>query len=122
MLSFLPCDVLDEVFDLIESVSEGFSTYFYRQNNYELLCWQRDLLKVILSHDMSILYDRHPSQKMIFDGILPNSVDKNRCNRTSGVKPRMKLLFITVLARVHSPISTRSRIMVARSSEVCGFL
>ena len=29
MLSFFPRDVLDEIFDLIESVSEGFSNYSY---------------------------------------------------------------------------------------------
>ena len=29
MLSFFPRDVLDEIWDLIESVSEGFPTYFY---------------------------------------------------------------------------------------------
>ena len=29
MLSFFPRDVLDEILDLIESVSEGFITYFY---------------------------------------------------------------------------------------------
>ena len=28
-LSFSPRGVLDEILDLIESVSEGFSTYFY---------------------------------------------------------------------------------------------
>ena len=28
MLSFLPLDVLDEILDLIETVSEGFTTYF----------------------------------------------------------------------------------------------
>ena len=27
MLSFLPLDVLDEIWDLIESVSEGYLTY-----------------------------------------------------------------------------------------------
>ena len=27
MLSFFPLDVLDEIWDLIESVSEGFPTY-----------------------------------------------------------------------------------------------
>ena len=31
VLSFFPLDVLDEIWDLIESVSEGFLTYFYRQ-------------------------------------------------------------------------------------------
>ena len=29
MLSHLPRDVFDEIWDLIESVSEGFSTYFF---------------------------------------------------------------------------------------------
>ena len=29
VLSFFPLDVLDEIWDLIESVSEGFLTYFY---------------------------------------------------------------------------------------------
>ena len=28
MLSFFPQDVLDEIWDLVESVSEGFPTYF----------------------------------------------------------------------------------------------
>ena len=30
VLSFFPLDVLDEIWDLIESVSEGFLTYFYK--------------------------------------------------------------------------------------------
>ena len=29
MLSFFPLDVLDEIWDVIESVSEGFLTYSY---------------------------------------------------------------------------------------------
>ena len=29
MLSFFPRDILDEIWDLIESVSEGFPSYFY---------------------------------------------------------------------------------------------
>ena len=29
MLSFFPRDVLDEIWDLIESISEGFPTYSY---------------------------------------------------------------------------------------------
>ena len=32
MLSFSPRDVLDKILDLIESVSEGFPTYFYVNN------------------------------------------------------------------------------------------
>ena len=31
VLSFFPLDVLDEIWDLIESVSEGFLTYFLIQ-------------------------------------------------------------------------------------------
>ena len=31
VLSFSPLDVLDEIWDLIESVSEGFLTYSYLQ-------------------------------------------------------------------------------------------
>ena len=33
MLSFFPLDVLDEIWDLIESVSEGFLTYSFRNPN-----------------------------------------------------------------------------------------
>ena len=32
VLSFFPLDVLDEIWDLIESVSEGFLTYFYHRS------------------------------------------------------------------------------------------
>ena len=31
VLSFFPLDVLDEIWDLIESVSEGFLTYSYKE-------------------------------------------------------------------------------------------
>ena len=31
LLSFFPLDVMDEMWDLIESVSEGFLTYFWIQ-------------------------------------------------------------------------------------------
>ena len=33
MLSFFPLDVLDEIWDLIESVCEGFSTYVFYSNS-----------------------------------------------------------------------------------------
>ena len=33
MLSFFPLDILDETWDLIESVSEGFLTYFFIKIN-----------------------------------------------------------------------------------------
>ena len=34
VLSFFPLDVLDEIWDLIESVSEGFLTYSFRANQF----------------------------------------------------------------------------------------
>ena len=34
MLSFFPRDVLDEILNLIESVSEGFPTYSYGNRQY----------------------------------------------------------------------------------------
>ena len=37
VLSFFPLDVLDEICDLIESVSEGFLTYFYRSLIHSLI-------------------------------------------------------------------------------------
>ena len=37
VLSFFPLDVLDEIWDLIESVSEGFLTYFSRTSPVPLL-------------------------------------------------------------------------------------
>ena len=37
VLSFSPLDVLDEIWDLIESVSEGFLTYSFRANTIFIL-------------------------------------------------------------------------------------
>ena len=34
VLSFFPRDVLDEIFDLIESISEGFRTYSYNESYF----------------------------------------------------------------------------------------
>ena len=34
VLSFFPLDVLDEIWDLIESVSEGFLTYSFRKSAF----------------------------------------------------------------------------------------
>ena len=36
VLSFFPLDVLDEIWDLIESVSEGFLTYSFRYQPFHL--------------------------------------------------------------------------------------
>ena len=33
VLSFIPLDVLDEIWDLIKSLSEGFLTYSYNRRN-----------------------------------------------------------------------------------------
>ena len=36
VLSFFPLDILDEIWDLIESVSEGFLTYSYTGINVKI--------------------------------------------------------------------------------------
>ena len=46
VLSFFPLDVLDEIWDLIESVSEGFLTYSYLSlKNADLI----DIFIILLS-------------------------------------------------------------------------
>ena len=47
VLSFFPLDVLDEIWDLIESVSEGFLTYSYVSYSYIYLRLQRFLSSVL---------------------------------------------------------------------------
>ena len=47
VLSFFPLDVLDEIWDLIESVSEGFLTYSCVMN-YNLVSDARDVLSYSL--------------------------------------------------------------------------
>ena len=37
VLSFFPLDVLDEIWDLIESVSGGFLTYFYVNTTFRAM-------------------------------------------------------------------------------------
>ena len=70
MLSIFPLDVLDEMWDVIESVSEGFLTYSYREClslEFEKFCvcpsfpfglegrmW--DLTVLILDHCFSIYF------------------------------------------------------------------
>ena len=55
MLSFFPRDVLDEIWDLIEPVSEGFSTYF----NISILLsfWGRAGQPVLFSDFLNDLKD-----------------------------------------------------------------
>ena len=45
VLSFFPLDVLDEIWDLIESVSEGFLTYFSYNGPITSKLLQKDFLK-----------------------------------------------------------------------------
>ena len=40
MLSFFPLDALDEIWDLIESVSEVFPTYFNKEPKSKILFWR----------------------------------------------------------------------------------
>ena len=42
VLSFFPLDVLDEIWDLIESVSEGLLTY-----SYTILSWKNILFQLL---------------------------------------------------------------------------
>ena len=44
VLSFFPLDVLDEIWDLIESVSEGFLTYSYYRIYVAILLYYRAAL------------------------------------------------------------------------------
>ena len=46
VLSFSPRDVLDEIWDLIESVSEGFPSYSYTQDD----TFQHSWLELVLAH------------------------------------------------------------------------
>ena len=57
MLSVFPRDVLDEIWDLIESVSEGFPTYTFDKRNawwlnfarrFETGCWDDDFITGII--------------------------------------------------------------------------
>ena len=54
MLSFFPRDVLDEILNLIESVSEVFPSYSFTKpsdiDKCKLLCIRQYLLQISLSH------------------------------------------------------------------------
>ena len=71
VLSFFPLDVLDEIWDLIESVSEGFLTYSYmtvgllwttKQNNGHN--WARKTLIKRMHISFNCIYCRHYSEKL----------------------------------------------------------
>ena len=50
VLSFFPLDVLDEIWDLIESVSEGFLTYFFGLVDHALLLEKLKYYKINKSY------------------------------------------------------------------------
>ena len=54
MLSFFPRDVSDEIWDLIESVSEGISTYFCVPFDFELLEMHMQFYQAGLSDRLKI--------------------------------------------------------------------
>ena len=58
VLSFFPLDVLDEIWDLIESVSEGFLTYFCVPKDLDdplaLLSLSSDWIKLVLKDPIII--------------------------------------------------------------------
>ena len=43
VLSFFPLDVLDEIWDLIESVSEGFLTYSFKCDSYKMAYKEKNI-------------------------------------------------------------------------------
>ena len=53
MLSFFPRDVLDESWDLIESVSEGFPTYSFSRFNIA------DLSKFVVNYNLIYIISNH---------------------------------------------------------------
>ena len=57
MLSFLPLDVLDETWDVIESVFEGFLTYSWCINSEKLLVKIIFLITNIIVHYTKIGYN-----------------------------------------------------------------
>ena len=55
MLSFFPRDVLDEILNLIESVSEGFPSHFCIILTFELHEQTTVVFGILLVFDMSII-------------------------------------------------------------------
>ena len=55
MLSFFPRDVLDEIWDLIESVSEGFPTYSLTDNSIIYVRSSRGIFVTTKNLDLLIL-------------------------------------------------------------------
>ena len=78
MLSFFPLDVLDEIWDLIESVSEGFLTYCfkYRESIINTIFRTKRCL-IILSSVLLIanfLWSREVTNEINFNRSLKASI------------------------------------------------
>ena len=52
MVSFcallFPLEVFDEIWDVIESVSEGFLTYSSKQSRWKIKLWTQDLINTLM--------------------------------------------------------------------------
>ena len=77
MLSFFPQDVLDEVLDLVESVSEGFPTYSFQvmslldQLGFTYIWNSQNITKLQLNMVIQCVYDQYYIIKLIMK-ILSN--------------------------------------------------
>ena len=56
VLSFFPLDVLDDIWDLIESVSEGFLTYSYRKSRHQALDKASEIVFPFDVPDVNIIF------------------------------------------------------------------
>ena len=59
MLSFFPRDVLDEIWDLIESVSEGFPIYSYSQCSRFITYIQYVINREHMAEEVSAITVKH---------------------------------------------------------------
>ena len=75
MLSFFPLDVLDEIWDLIESVSEGFLTYSYA-NSEDLI----QMLQNVASDQGLFVAGKIQSTLVISTSVISNNLLSRREN------------------------------------------
>ena len=81
VLSFFPLDVLDEIWDLIESVSEGFLTYSsLLQGTHDLYFELIKVLGISLSY---LLYDGFHSCLFLYSCMLRGSAGRVSCLNTN---------------------------------------
>ena len=63
MLSFFPLDVLDEIWDVIESVSGGFITYSFILNFLKIIYF---ILGTVIPYNISIFEDGSNESKIYY--------------------------------------------------------